>query len=140
MSMGTRHYQFPKPRETGRRQERVAQIIKKELAYVISQDRRLETELPAMTSITMVEMSPNLRSCTVYVTGFEDGSSSGAAMVLERRSAYLRARLSEILTLRVMPTVRFKGDNSIEARARVDALLASAKAEEDPSAQGLQTD
>jgi ribosome-binding factor A len=82
-------------------------------------------------SITAVEVSRDLSHARVFFTPF--AGQGDAAQILEAlRSAvgFLRRALRGQLTLRSVPELEFRLDESIERGARVAALIAEAIAED----------
>ena len=82
-------------------------------------------------SITAVEVSRDLSHARVFFTPF--AGQGDPALILEAlRSAtgFLRRELRGQLTLRSVPELEFRVDESIERGARVAALIADAIAED----------
>ncbi|MGA0708055.1 MAG: 30S ribosome-binding factor RbfA [Steroidobacteraceae bacterium] len=116
------------PREF-QRSQRVADAIQRVLPDLI----RREVKDPRMSaiSITAVEVSRDLSHARVFFTPF--AGQGDAAQILEAlRSAvgFLRRALRGQLTLRSVPELEFRLDESIERGARVAALIAEAIAED----------
>lgn len=87
-------------------------------------------------SITAVEVSRDLSHATVFFTPF--GGQGDPVPILEAlRSAagFLRRELRGQLTLRSVPHLEFRLDESIERGARLAALIADAVAEDSKHAR-----
>jgi ribosome-binding factor A len=107
-----------------RRQERVSERIHHEISDLLQNEIR-DPRLTFVT-VTDVEISPDLKLATVYVSALGDDEAKAAALAgLERASGYIRRELAQRLQMRVTPAVRFVLDESWERGARVDALLDS---------------
>lgn len=108
---------------TSRRQERVAELLQRELAEMITfelKDPRL-----GMTNVTRVEMTPDLRVARVYVSTLDDEDRTGKAALaaLEHASGYLRRQLGQRVELRFLPELKFLYDPGVAAGMRIDALI-----------------
>jgi ribosome-binding factor A len=105
----------------------LADIIRREL-----DDRRL-----ALMSITAVEVSRDLAHAKVYFSllGREEEAEAVGA-VLERAAGRLRAGLARALTARTVPVLEFIYDASLAQGARMDALIAAARARDEQGRGG----
>lgn len=111
---------------TSRRQERVAELLQRELAEMITfelKDPRL-----GMANVTRVEMTPDLRLARVYVSTLDDDDPTGkeALAALEHASGYLRRQLGQRVELRFLPELKFVHDAGVAASMRIDALIQQA--------------
>jgi len=106
-----------------RRIERVNELIKEELAALLQREIQ-DPRMSAMTSITAVDTSPDLRNATVRVSilGSEDDVQQTMA-ALRHAAGFLRRELAGRIRLRYVPELSFKLDTSIEKGARVLELL-----------------
>lgn len=107
-----------------RRQERVSERIHHEISDLLLneiRDPRLE-----QVTVTGVEISPDLKLATVFVSALGDSEAKDNALKgLERASGYVRRELAQRLGMRMTPAVRFVLDESWERGAHLDALLDS---------------
>ena len=118
----------------GRRVTRVAALVKRELARMLSGQLRDERLTRAMVSITAVEVSGDLQNCKVFVSLYGEAAAQEAALnALEAASGFLRSQLSRRLELRRCPKLRFHRDRSTEAATGVLSLLERLR-QERPSA------
>ena len=105
-----------------RRQERVSERIHHEVSDLLLneiRDPRLE-----QVTVTGVEITPDLKLATVFVSALGDAEAKDNALQgLERASGYIRRELAQRLAMRVTPALRFVLDQSWERGARLDALL-----------------
>lgn len=103
------------------RVQRVAERIQNELAVLIQ--RRLKDPRAGFLTVTEVEMSPDLKLATVFVSALgEDDLTEGLA-TLERARGFLRTELGRAVRLRHTPDLRFLPDRSAEHGLRVAKLL-----------------
>lgn len=116
------------PREF-QRSQRVADAIQRILPDLV----RREVKDPRMSaiSITGVEVSRDLSHARVFFTPFAgQGDAEQIREALRSASGFLRRALRGQLTLRSVPELEFRLDESIERGARVAALIADAIAED----------
>jgi len=84
-----------------------------------------------MVAVSKTLISKDLRVLKVYVTINKDEAGQQAVMQsLFKAARFVRGRLGENLDLRFTPEVRFHLDDSPERAARIEKLLAAARAEE----------
>jgi ribosome-binding factor A len=108
---------------TGRRSERVADVVRHELARLLREVVR-DPQLGFVT-ITDVELSPDLRHARVWVSAL--GDDPGPSLDALRRAApFLRRSLARAAGLRVVPDLRFSHDPSVSEGSRVERLLREA--------------
>jgi len=104
------------------RARRVAELMKRELAMLISQnlnDKRINT-----VTITSVTVSKDLRQSKVFFSTIQDEDKTEAMEKLLNNSAgYLRHQLGKTLELRIMPTIEFKFDNSLKRGVEMSTLI-----------------
>ena len=122
------------------RTERVADFLQQELAKLLLhsvRDPRAE-----FVSITAVEVSRDLRYAKVFFTklGLEDAKSAEeVARVLDRAAGFLRSEIARESTLRTLPKLTFKYDESVGRGRQMEALLGKARASDaqnrDPSGE-----
>ena len=108
----------------GRRVERVAALIRKEVSELMINGIRDERVHQGMVSITEVEVSGDLQHCKIFVSIFgESNSRSQVLEGLQAASGYLRGELGRRLQMRRAPEVVFQLDRGIEKGTSVLGLL-----------------
>jgi ribosome-binding factor A len=120
------------------RTERVADFLQQGLAKLLLhnvRDPRAE-----FVSITEVEVSRDLRYAKVFFTklGLEDAKSAEEVTgVLDKAAGFLRSEIARESTLRTVPKLTFKFDESVGRGRHMEALLSKAHASDaqnrDPS-------
>lgn len=93
--------------------------------------RELEGPFAHKITLTDVEISRDFSSAQVYfslLTGSKEASQ--AATALNRAAAHLRHLLAARVTLRSVPRLHFRFDESLERGDRTDALIARAISED----------
>ncbi len=111
-------------REFGRA-ERVAEQLRKELAWVL--EREMQDPRTRMVTVSRVEVSKDLSHARAFVAAPEDHPIKEVLTVLNRAAGFLRARLGERVRMRYLPRLRFHEDKALSKASRIDALLEDAK-------------
>jgi len=104
------------------RTRRVAERIQIELAEIFTK----ETEDPRLRALTVtaVKISRDLASARVWVSGRRSPEEEASALqALEHAAPFFRTLLAPRLGLRVVPTLRFEFDRTLETGARIEELL-----------------
>ena len=118
-----------------KRTERVADLIRRELADVLM--NRMRDPRLGFVSITGVEVTGDLSHATVYLSSLDGVEGREQVVrVLSRAVPFLRHELAPRLGLREVPTLRFLYDESIERGARIEDLLRRIKDGEPPADEG----
>jgi ribosome-binding factor A len=106
------------------RTRRVGVQIQRELADIIR--REIVNPHLGMLTVSGVELSPDLKYARVYMTVFgEQQSIKHSIQHLNEAAGRLRYHLSQRLTTRTTPRLKFVHDNSIEESSRLSALIDS---------------
>lgn len=111
-----------------RRTERVASLVRSTLAEAI-QGRLSDPRIEPLTSITRVEMSPDLSVARVFISVMAPENRQKLTLdALTHAVRLLRRRLGERIMLRQVPELIFKLDNSLQQSFRtvqeIDRLMA----------------
>ena len=108
------------------RTRRVAERIQIEMAEILTK----ETEDPRLRALTVTaaRVSRDLTSARVWVSGrMTPEEETTVLAALEHAAPFFRTLLAPRLSLRVVPTLRFEIDRTIEAGARIEELLREIK-------------
>ena len=90
----------------GRRVERVAALIRREISELLINGIRDERVHQGMVSITHVEVSGDLQHCKIFVSVLSDDEARKDVMEgLQAASGYLRGELGRRLQMRRAPEV-----------------------------------
>jgi ribosome-binding factor A len=109
---------------TTRRQRQVAELLHEEIGTLILRKAR-DPRLKGVT-ITDVEVSPDLENAWVYVSVLGTTEQVQEALAgLKSATGFLRRELAATLSLRVVPHLMFRLDDSLERGMRIDQLLDS---------------
>ena len=108
----------------GRRVERVAALIRREMSHLLINGIRDERVQQAMITITEVQVSGDLQHCKVFVSIYGDENQTKLVMSgLDAASGFLRGELGRKLQLRRAPEIVFQLDRGLEKGTSVLNLL-----------------
>ena len=108
----------------GRRVERVAALIRREISQLLINGIRDERVHHGIITITEVEVSGDLQHCKVFVSIFAEENQKNLVMSgLNAASGFLRGELGRTLQLRRAPEISFHLDRGIEKGTSVLNLL-----------------
>ena len=109
---------------TSRRQRQLSELLHEEMGTLI-QRKAHDPRLKPVT-ITGVEVSPDLATAWVYVSVLGSDEAVRLALAgLRSASGFLRSELGRTLSLRLMPQLIFRLDESLQQGMRIDRLLDS---------------
>jgi ribosome-binding factor A len=105
-----------------RRTERLNELLREELSELLRslKDPRLDG---AMITITEVDVAPDLRRATVYVSFLGENDRDGVLAALNGANRHLHTQLLHRLAVRRVPDFTFRFDPSIERGARLATLI-----------------
>lgn len=113
---------------TYRRQDQLGEVISHELSDLLR--TRMKDPRLGFASITGVQLSPDLRHAKVFVSVMGDEAEQRASMrALQSASGFLRHELAQRLTVRHVPEIEFRLDQSIARGAHVLSLINQVSAE-----------
>src|ERR1700690_3790492 len=118
------HHQRAQPAGGSQRQLRVGELIRHELAGMLSRgdvhDPVIETH---MITVPEVRMSPDLRLATIYVMPLAGRDQTDVLEALERNARYMRGELARRVNLKFAPEIRFRIDERLKEAERIEKLL-----------------
>jgi ribosome-binding factor A len=102
-----------------RRTEKVASLLQQEIGEFI-----LQLELPALTTISKVEVTPDLKWCKTWITIMGDESEQEEVLQKLKENLYdLQGELHGKLTMKFVPRIKFVIDHGEEYAAKINELL-----------------
>jgi ribosome-binding factor A len=108
-----------------RRTEKVSSLLQHEIGDYI-----LQLELPALTTISKVEVTPDLKWCKVWVTVMGDEKKQASVLdILNENLRDMQKELNQSLTMKFVPRVKFVLDHGEEYAAKINELLRKANDE-----------
>lgn len=107
--------QHKKYKDQRRSDERISLIIRQEI-----KDPRIHM----MTSVTSVEVAPDLKTCKAYISVMgSDEEKKDTIAGLRSAEGYVRRQLAKRLNLRNTPEIQFVLDQSIEYGVHMSRLI-----------------
>lgn len=107
-----------------KRQERVNELLREELSSLLRTELNDPRLGRGLVTITEVQVSPDFRRATVYVSFLGDEEAQPDALrALQGAAPYLHRTLVPRLDLRNVPELHFRFDPTIERGARLAALI-----------------
>ena len=112
------------PKEYSRSQ-RMAEQIRREMSELV----RDEIKDPRVNwvSFTAVKVSRDLSSAVIYFTVLNDDEREQAEEGLNKASGFIRRELGKRIRSRIVPSLRFVYDVSIERGTSMESLIAKAR-------------
>jgi ribosome-binding factor A len=103
------------------RTDRISTQLRKEIALLVHSAVR-DHALPSV-SVSDVEVTKDLDVATVYVTTLLADQGKAATAALNEMAKEFRRDLSRTLTIRRVPELRFRYDDSVDKGERIESLL-----------------
>ena len=92
---------------------RINEEVRKQLQEIVMHELK-DPRIDPMTSITKVEVAPDLKTCKAYVSVLGTGDALEATVAgLTKAEGYIRRELARTVNLRNTPSIRFIADDSI---------------------------
>lgn len=102
---------------------RVNAEVQHELANLIREGIK-DPRIHPMTSVTGVEVAPDLKTCRAYISVLgDDEAKKNTIAGLKNAEGYIRRQLAKSINLRNTPEVRFILDESIEYGVTMSKLI-----------------
>ena len=102
---------------------RVNAEVQHELANLIREGIK-DPRIHPMTSVTGVEVAPDLKTCRAYISVLgDDEAKKNTIAGLKNAEGYIRIQLAKSINLRNTPEIRFILDESIEYGVTMSKLI-----------------
>lgn len=111
-----------------RRTSRVGATIRDALVEIFR--RELKDVKLGLTSITDVEVSPDLHVARVYITGLTEEEAKSVIVELQQRRGWIRSMLGQRVRLRYTPELDFRYDETTMRASRIESLLQEIKSKD----------
>jgi len=109
------------------RTKRVGEQIQRELAVLLQKE--LDDPRVGMVTVSAVDVAPDFSHAKVYVTALDTEQDKQTVIAaLNKGAGFLRGRLAQRLSIRVIPQLRFVYDESVDQGNRLAALIEAAVA------------
>lgn len=120
--MSRRRWGDPLARNPGRRQERVNDLIRRQVSTILERD--YADKVAPMLTVTEVRTTGDLRHARIFVSVYAERDQQDEAIkILQRERQDLRQLLAKEVVLKYIPTLEFILDQSQERARRIDELL-----------------
>ena len=119
-----RHHQRAQPAGGSQRQLRVGELIRHELAAMLSRGDVHDPVIEAhMITVPEVRMSPDLRLATIYIMPLGGRDEKAVLAALDRNKRYVRGEIARRVNLKFAPEIRFRVDERFDEAERIEKLL-----------------
>ncbi|MDO4617393.1 MAG: 30S ribosome-binding factor RbfA [Lachnospiraceae bacterium] len=116
-------------RKNSMKNTRINGEVQRELSSIIRTVK--DPRIAMMTSVSRVEVAPDLKTCKVYVSVLgSDQEKEDTQAGLKSAAGYIRRMLAKNLNLRNTPELFFIMDESIEYGVRMASLIESVRSKE----------
>ena len=106
------------------RQLRVGELIRHALADALTRGEIMDEALAGrVITVPEVRMSPDLRIATVYVMPLGGKDGQPVIKALAGHARFLRGLLARRVTVKFVPDLRFRLDETFDYAGKVDAVL-----------------
>ena len=103
---------------------RVSSEVQKELSKIIREEVK-DPRVGMLTSVTHVEVAPDLKTCKAYISSIDKNISVEETVdALKRAEGFVRHCLADSLNLRITPHITFIADHSIEYGVNMNKKIA----------------
>ncbi len=107
---------------------RINAEVQKELCNIIRELK--DPRIGLMTSVTAVEVAPDLKTCKAYISVLGDEQAKKDTIAgLKSAEGFIRRQLARELNLRNTPEMKFILDNSIEYGVTMSKMIADVTAD-----------
>lgn len=112
-----------------RRPEQISETVRQVVAEVLG--REIRDPRVGFVTVTSVQVSGDLSHAKIFVSVMGDDADKARAMEgLKSAAGFLRTKLTKALSTRTVPELHFEIDRGLEHAARINALLADVRNEE----------
>ena len=114
-----------------RRQQKIARVIKESVSHTI-QTRLSDPRITGLISVTEVDISPDSKNATVYLSILTPGDDQGADRAfkaIHHAAGHIQAQLGRELTGRTCPHLHFEQDNKMKKTLETLRLIEQAQQE-----------
>jgi len=114
--------------------------VQRELSNIIRGEIK-DPRINPMTSVVLVEVAPDLKSCKAFISVLGDEKSQKDTLEgLKSAEGYIRKQLAKNINLRHTPEIRFMLDQSIEYGVNISKLIDDVVSEQnkDENSEGIE--
>ena len=119
---------------------RINTEVQRKLSDITRNDIK-DPRIHLMTSVTAVEVAPDLKTCKAYISVLGDEKAISDTMVgLRSAEGYVRRQLAAGLNMRNTPQIRFIQDDSIAYGVEMSKKISEVLAGDAASSSQMQTE
>jgi ribosome-binding factor A len=119
-----RHQDRDQSRGGSQRQLRVGEMIRHELADMLSRGAVHDPVIEGHTiTVPEVRMSADLRLATIYVMPLGGRDEKAVLDALDHNKRYMRGEIARRVNLKFAPEIRFRIDERFDEAERIEKLL-----------------
>ena len=116
--------QSDSPRGPSQRQLRVGELVRHALAQMIMRGDLVDDAFKGqIITVPEVRMSPDLKIATAYLSLHDETHEKAVLKAFARLHGYIRREVAQSVNLKFAPEIRFRMDETLDAAAKIDALL-----------------
>jgi len=108
-----------------KRSDRVGDLIREEVADIIMY--KLKDPRIGFVTVTGADLTPDLKSARIFVSILKEEDREQTLEILNASKNFIRSALRKRLKMKIIPTVEFRLDTSIEYGFKIDKLLKEIK-------------
>ena len=110
-------------RKNSQKNNRINAEVMRALSNIIRNEVK-DPRVGVLTSVTAVEVAPDLKTAKIYVSTLDKKSSAeDTAKALNNAAGFIRHQLSQEVDLRNTPELKFIADHSIEYGINMSAKI-----------------
>jgi len=111
---------------------RVGELVRHAMAEILTRGELMDEVIAShVITVPEVRMSPDLKLATIYVMPLGGKDEAAVVEALQRNRRFVRGELARRLSIKFVPDVRFRLDESFQEAARIDRLLRSERVQAD---------
>jgi ribosome-binding factor A len=123
-TMSRQHHHRDQQSGGSQRQLRVGELIRHELAAMLSRGDVHDPVLDAhMITVPEVRMSPDLKLATIYIMPLGGRDEEDVLAALDRNKRFVRGEIARRVNLKFAPEIRFRIDERFDEAERIEKLL-----------------
>lgn len=123
-------FKLEKRKTSARRNDKIATQIRECFSKALTKGdfpilpaHETESKLPAIITITYIDLSPDLRNATVYYIPLGGLKKDECKVFFGLQTHYFKSLIAKKLKLRFIPNLIFKLDDSLDYSEKIDKLL-----------------
>ncbi len=111
---------------------RVGENVRHAISTILARGDIQDPDLMgASITVSEVRVSTDLRNATIFVMPLGGDENNVVTKALNRNSPFIRGQLGKMVTMRFMPQLKFKKDDSFDEASNINALLQDPRVQRD---------